>query len=154
MPRPSSLRWSPRRWRWPVARRRPSDASQLRLFGMLSRGAVIGMADGTQRFVPVGREIVPGVTLRGVDVHQAILATPSGEVRLGFDVAAQPQAAARLRSLGPATPKRRRRIGSKKCPGAAKRPGSGGGDGERAGPFLVSPVRTGRRLSRRRCAAR
>ena len=68
------------------------DASQLRLVGLLSRGALIAMADGTQRFVPVGREIVPGVTLRGIDVHQAILATPSGEVRLGFDSAAAPQA--------------------------------------------------------------
>jgi len=66
------------------------EVSQLHLVGLLSRGAVIAMADGTQRFVPVGREIVPGVTLRGVDVHQAILATPSGEVRLGFDAAAQP----------------------------------------------------------------
>jgi hypothetical protein len=47
---------------------------------------LIAMADGTQRFVPVGREIVPGVILRGVDVHQAILATPGGEVRLPLDV--------------------------------------------------------------------
>ena len=68
------------------------DVSRLRLFGILSRGAVIGMADGTQRFVPVGREVVPGVILRGVDVHHIILATPSGEVRLGFDTAAQPPA--------------------------------------------------------------
>ena len=66
------------------------EVSQLHLVGLLSRGAVIAMADGTQRFVPVGREIVPGVILRGVDVHQAILATSSGEVRLGFDAAAQP----------------------------------------------------------------
>jgi hypothetical protein len=68
------------------------DVSQLHLVGLLSRGALIAMADGSQRFVPVGREVVPGVTLRGVDVHHAILATPSGEVRLGFDAAAQPQA--------------------------------------------------------------
>jgi hypothetical protein len=74
-----------------------TDVSQLRLFGLLSRGAVIGMADGTQRFVPVGREIIPGVTLRGVDLHHAILATPSGEVLLGFD-AAQP------RESGPTVP--------------------------------------------------
>jgi hypothetical protein len=70
------------------------DVSQLHLFGILSRGAVIGMADGTQRFVPVGREIVPGVTLRAVDVHHAILATPSGDVRLGIDNPAQSQAQA------------------------------------------------------------
>jgi hypothetical protein len=76
----------------PVAVAPSVDVSQLHLFGLLSRGAVIGMADGTQRFVPVGREIAPGVVLRGVDVHLAILATPSGEVRLGIDVPAQPQA--------------------------------------------------------------
>jgi len=75
-----------------VAAAPPVDVSQLRLVGLLSRGAVIAMADGSQRFVPVGREIVPGVTLSGIDVHQAILATPSGEVRLGFDSAVQPQA--------------------------------------------------------------
>src|SRR3954468_14999117 len=59
----------------PVPAAPVTDVSQLRLFGLLSRGAVIGMADGTQRFIPIGREIVPGVTLRGVDVHHAILAT-------------------------------------------------------------------------------
>lgn len=68
------------------------DISQLRLYGVLSRGAVIGMADGTQRFVPIGREFLPGMTLRGVDSHHAIIATAGGEVRLGFDIAAQPQA--------------------------------------------------------------
>jgi hypothetical protein len=76
----------------PVAVAPNGDASQLRLYGVLSRGAVIGMPDGTQRFVPIGREILPGVTLRGVDLHHAILATAGGEVRLGFDIAAQPQA--------------------------------------------------------------
>src|SRR3954469_13684243 len=85
MPGPSAVAGAP------VAVVPTADASQLRLFGLLSRGAVIGMPDGTQHFVPVGREIMPGVTLRGVDVHHAILATPSGEVRLGFDSAADPQ---------------------------------------------------------------
>jgi hypothetical protein len=72
------------------------DVSQLRLFGLLSRGAVIGMPDGNQRFVAIGREILPGVTLKSVQVHHAFLSTPSGEVRLGFDGVAQPQAAAAL----------------------------------------------------------
>lgn len=76
-----------------VAAAPAADVSQLRLFGLLSRGAVIGMADGTQRFVPVGRVILPGVTLARVEVHHAILTTPSGEVRLGFDGVAQPRAA-------------------------------------------------------------
>ena len=39
----------------PVAAVPAADVSQLRLVGLLSRGAVIAMADGTQRFVPVGR---------------------------------------------------------------------------------------------------
>jgi hypothetical protein len=78
----------------PVTSAPIADASQLRLVGILSRGALIAMADGTQRFVPVGREIVPGVVLHAVDVHQAILATPGGEIRLPLDVAAAPPAAA------------------------------------------------------------
>ena len=70
-----------------------ADLSQLRLYGVLGSGAVIGMADGTQRFVAIGRDVVPGVTLRRVEVHHIVLATGSGEVRLGFDGVAQPQAA-------------------------------------------------------------
>ena len=76
----------------PVAVAPNGDVSQLRLYGVLSRGAVIGMPDGTQRFVPIGREFLPGMILRGVDTHHAIIATGAGEVRLGFDIAAQPQA--------------------------------------------------------------
>lgn len=86
----------------PVAVVPAADVSQLRLFGLLSHGAVIGMADGTQRFIPIGREIVPGVTLRGVEVHHAILATGSGQVRLGFDGVAQQQAAAAPPAAAPA----------------------------------------------------
>jgi hypothetical protein len=77
----------------PIAIAPTLDLSQLRLYGVMGGGAVIGMADGTQRFVAVGREIVPGVTLRRVEVHHAVLATQIGEVRLGFDGVAQPQAA-------------------------------------------------------------
>jgi hypothetical protein len=93
----------------PVAPAPSAGAAQLRLVGILSSGALIAMADGTQRFVPVGREIVPGVILRGVDVHQAILATPAGEVRLTLDSAppqpqqAQPTAAAAM-ERPPGTP--------------------------------------------------
>ena len=88
MPAPAPLATAP------VAPAPTADASQLRLVGILSRGALIAMADGTQRFVPVGREIVPGVVLRGVDVHQAILATSGGEIRLPLDAAPPPQAPA------------------------------------------------------------
>lgn len=77
----------------PVVAAPAADVSQLRLFGLLGSGAVIGMADGSQRFVPLGREIVPGVTLRRVEIRHAVLATASGEVRLGFDGIAQAQSA-------------------------------------------------------------
>ena len=76
----------------PAAVAPSADASQLRLVGILASGALIAMPDGSQRFVPVGREIVPGVTLHAVDVHQAILATPGGEVRLPLDVGPPPSA--------------------------------------------------------------
>lgn len=86
----------------PVAVAPAADLSQLRLYGVLGSGAVIGMADGTQRFVAVGRDVVPGVTLRRVEVHHALLATASGEVRLGFDGIAQPQAAPAAAAAPPA----------------------------------------------------
>ena len=66
------------------------NVSQLKLVGLFSRGALIAMADGSQHFVRVGREIVPGVTLARVEVHQAVLATAAGEVRLGFDAGTPP----------------------------------------------------------------
>jgi hypothetical protein len=69
------------------------DVSQLRLFGVMASGAVIGMADGSQRFVPVGREIIPGATLLRVELHHAVLMTAAGEVRLGFDGVDQGRAA-------------------------------------------------------------
>jgi len=86
----------------PVAAAQSAGASQLRLVGILSSGALIAMADGSQRFVPVGREIVPGVILRGVGVHQAILATPSGELRLPLDAGAPTTAPAV--TVAPAAP--------------------------------------------------
>jgi hypothetical protein len=64
-----------------------AESSQFRLYGILTRGAVIGTADGSQHFVPIGREVAPGVRLTGVDVHHAILSTPSGELRLSLDAA-------------------------------------------------------------------
>ena len=72
------------------------DVAQLRLFGVMASGAVIAMADGSQRLVPVGREIAPGVILLRVELHHAVLATAAGEVRLGFDgvAPATPAAAA------------------------------------------------------------
>ena len=72
----------------------PADTSQLRLYGVLGDGAVIGLADGSQRYVPLGREILPGVKLERLEVHHAVLASPGGEIRLGFDGVARGQAAA------------------------------------------------------------
>jgi general secretion pathway protein C len=82
----------------PLAVPPAADLSQLRLFGVLGSGAVIGMADGSQRFVAVGLEVVPGVALRRIEVHHALLATAAGEVRLGFDGIAQAQAQAQAQA--------------------------------------------------------
>src|SRR5262245_330406 len=39
------------------------SADGLRLFGLLGSGAIIAMPDGRQRFVAIGREVVPGLTV-------------------------------------------------------------------------------------------
>ena len=48
-------------------------------------GAVIGLADGSQRYVPLGREVLPGLTLKRLEVHHAVLDAGGTEIRLGFD---------------------------------------------------------------------
>ncbi len=72
------------------------DTSQLKLYGLLASGAVIGYANGGQRLVLVGREALPGLTLVRVEQNHAILQGAAGELRLGFDgiVAADPAGAA------------------------------------------------------------
>lgn len=62
-----------------------ADPSQLRLYGLLASGAVIGDASGGQRLVPVGREVSPGLTLARIEQSHAILQGASGEIWLGFD---------------------------------------------------------------------
>lgn len=62
-----------------------ADASQLKLYGLLASGAVIGYANGGQRLVQVGREALPGLTLVRVEQNFAILQGGAGELRLGFD---------------------------------------------------------------------
>lgn len=70
-----------------------TDASQLRLFGVMGAGAVLGFADGSQRYVPIGRDVLPGLRLVRVEVRHAVLQSAGGEIRLGFDgVAAAPAA--------------------------------------------------------------
>jgi type II secretory pathway component PulC len=73
-----------------------ADPSQLKLYGLLASGAVIGDASGGQRLVPVGREAAPGLTLVRIEQNHAILQGAGGEVRLGFDgiAAADPVMAA------------------------------------------------------------
>ena len=74
-----------------------ADLSQLRLYGLLASGAVIGYANGGQRLVPVGREALPGLTLVRIEQNHAVFQGAGGEVRLGFDGTAQPGAAASSR---------------------------------------------------------
>jgi general secretion pathway protein C len=62
-----------------------TDVSQLKLYGLLASGAVVGYPNGGQRLVPVGREALPGLTLVRVEQNHAIFQGAGGEVRLGFD---------------------------------------------------------------------
>jgi hypothetical protein len=57
----------------------------LRLHGVAGAGAIIGTADGVQRFVAVGREVRPGLVLAGVGVDHALLRAGATTYRLGFD---------------------------------------------------------------------
>jgi type II secretory pathway component PulC len=70
----------------PVAPPAPvADLSGLRLHGLLASGAVIGFPSGRQRLVPVGREALPGLTLRRIEQNVAVFDSAGGELRLGFD---------------------------------------------------------------------
>jgi hypothetical protein len=71
-----------------------ADLSQLKLYGLLASGAVIGYANGGQRLVPVGREALPGLRLVRVEQYHAVFQNAGGEIRLGFDGIAQPGAPA------------------------------------------------------------
>lgn len=80
----------------------PADASQLRLFGVMGGGAIIGLADGSQRYVPLGREVLPGLTLKRLEVHAAVLDSGGAEIRLGFDGPAGADAAPGQGAAAPA----------------------------------------------------
>ncbi len=54
------------------------------LHGVMAGGAIIGFPDGSQRYVPIGREVMPGLSLQGVRLHEAILAAGPVNYRLGF----------------------------------------------------------------------
>lgn len=64
----------------------PGAASGVSLRGVMGGGnsggaAIFSMPDGSQRVVRVGRELVPGLTLRRVGVRHAIGWSGSGEMR-------------------------------------------------------------------------
>lgn len=60
------------------------------LHGVMAGGAVIGFPDGSQRYVPLGREVMPGLRLEAVQLREAILAAGSVNYRLGFGGPAMP----------------------------------------------------------------
>lgn len=64
------------------------SAEGLRLHGVMGAGAVIGDANGGQRFVTTGRDVVPGLTLESVGIDHVILRSNGGQVRLDFAGAA------------------------------------------------------------------
>jgi general secretion pathway protein C len=70
----------------PVAPPAPvADITGLKLHGLLASGAVIEFANGSQRLVPIGREALPGLTLRRIEQNAAVFDSGGGELRLGFD---------------------------------------------------------------------
>lgn len=69
----------------PAAPAAPSVSPEgLRLFGVTGAGAIIGMPNGAQRLVTVGRDVMPGLTLRSVAIDHVILASSTGSYQLGF----------------------------------------------------------------------
>lgn len=57
----------------------------LRLHGVAGAGAIIGLPDGGQRLIPIGREVLPGLALVSVGVDHALLRSSAATYRLGFD---------------------------------------------------------------------
>ena len=81
------------------------------LSGVMGSGAILTFPDGTQRAVPIGRDVVPGLTLKSVGIGHAILASAGGDLRLELNrfggavpSAAQPVATAAAPSGGADTP--------------------------------------------------
>lgn len=56
----------------------------LTLTGIAGDGAIFSMADGSQRYIPRGRELAPGVTLAAVRLREVLLAAGTTNYRLGF----------------------------------------------------------------------
>lgn len=64
----------------------PVATEGLKLHGISFGGAIIGLADGRQRVVAVGREVLPGLVLQGVGHDHALLKSAGGLFRLGFGI--------------------------------------------------------------------
>ncbi len=63
----------------------PTGAVQgLRLHGITSGGAIIGLPSGRQRLVRIGQQVLPGVVLQGIAQQHAMLGVGAGTVRLTF----------------------------------------------------------------------
>lgn len=54
------------------------------LHGVTGGGAIIGYADGSQRFIARGRDVLPGLRLQGTSLYSVILGSPTASYRLGF----------------------------------------------------------------------
>lgn len=57
----------------------------LRLHGLTATGAIISGADGGQRLVRIGRDVVPGLTLERIEQHRAVLRSGASRYLLGFE---------------------------------------------------------------------
>ena len=57
----------------------------LRLHGLTATGAIIGAADGRQRLVRIGRDVVPGLTLERIEQNRAVLRSGDTRYLLGFE---------------------------------------------------------------------
>ncbi len=60
------------------------SADGLRLHGVTGAGAIIGSADGRQRLVAIGRDVLSGLTLAEVHSDHVLLRTARGDIRLDF----------------------------------------------------------------------
>ncbi|SMF78049.1 hypothetical protein [Allosphingosinicella indica] len=113
--------------------------STLVLRGVLASGAVFG--DGaSQRLVRIGRDVMPGATLKAIGVSHVILATASGDMRLAFNRAATAQAPAAPTATGqPAAANARREVAALRM-GLEPRKADGGIRGYRVKPGARLPL--------------
>jgi general secretion pathway protein C len=102
----------------PAAPAQVAPAAPLSTGGVVLRGvmgggpaggaAIFDLPGGVQRVVRVGREIVPGMVLRGIGVSHALASAGGGDIRLelgrsgGTALSSIPQAPAAVQSGGPA----------------------------------------------------